>query len=323
MAAIDLFSLEPQKLSRDLKGIYLQLYGAEKCGKTSLAAQFEKALICAFEPGSNALNNVYVQPVKTWADFKKLVRQLNDDRCREKFDYIVLDIVDIAYDLCQKYICIQNDIETINQIPWGGGFKMVDDEFYDTIREIMFAGYGIIFISHETEREMTRDSGETYTKMVPSPAKRCAKIVNGLVDVIGYLKNVNYVDENGQPQSHRYIYLRDSDNFLAGSRFQPIEPRIEMSYESLSNAILDAIEKTATTDGTEVTNMPNPFAEPDFDSLISEAKLLWGKVIQKEKQPEATAILEEVFGKPTKFSEILPEDVSKLNQAISQIKSIL
>lgn len=51
MANIDLFSLEPQVLSRDLTGIYIELYGAEKCGKTSLAAQFDKALICAFEPG--------------------------------------------------------------------------------------------------------------------------------------------------------------------------------------------------------------------------------------------------------------------------------
>ena len=61
----------------------------------------------------------------------------------------------------------------------------------------------------------------------------------------------------------------------------------------------------------------------DFDILMDEAKMLWGKVIQRDKNPEAQEILKNIFGKPTKFSEILPEDVEKLNQAIIEIKDIL
>ena len=45
--AIDIFSIEPNKISRDLKGKYVLVYGKEKVGKTSLAALFPKALICA------------------------------------------------------------------------------------------------------------------------------------------------------------------------------------------------------------------------------------------------------------------------------------
>jgi hypothetical protein len=36
---------------------------------------------------------------------------------------------------------------------------------------------------------------------------------------------------------------------------------------------------------------------------------------------EVSKILEEVFGKPTKFSEILPQDVEKLHQALNEIKT--
>lgn len=269
------------------------------------------------------MNNVYVQPTQTWSDWLKLVRQLKDERAKAKYKYIVIDTVDIAYNLCTNWVCSEQGVEKVSQIPYGAGYQMIDDAFYNSLRDIMFSGYGIIFISHETEREQTRDSGETYSKMVPSPAKRCAKIVNGLVDVIGYLKNINYVDEQGNVKSHRYIYLRDSDNFLAGSRFQPIEPRIEMSYEALSTAILDAIEKTAERDGTEVSDRPNPFSVPDFDVLMEDAKTLWGQVVQQSKVPQANEILTSIFGKPTKFSEILPADVSKLSQAITEIKSIL
>jgi len=42
---IDLLSLEPQRISRDLKGKYILLYGLPGVGKTSLASEFKKVLI--------------------------------------------------------------------------------------------------------------------------------------------------------------------------------------------------------------------------------------------------------------------------------------
>lgn len=56
---------------------------------------------------------------------------------------------------------------------------------------------------------------------------------------------------------------------------------------------------------------------------MEDAKLLWGKVVQAEKMEEASKILEDEFGKPTRFSEILPEQVDKLNVVIQRIKDIL
>ena len=48
---IDLMALEPQKISKDLKGKYILLYGEEKVGKTTIASKFPKVLIAAFEMG--------------------------------------------------------------------------------------------------------------------------------------------------------------------------------------------------------------------------------------------------------------------------------
>lgn len=56
--------------------------------------------------GTNALNNVYVQPAKTWNDWKTIVSQLiKKAEVREKFDSVAIDTVDSAWDLCVKYIC--------------------------------------------------------------------------------------------------------------------------------------------------------------------------------------------------------------------------
>lgn len=81
-------------------------YGLPGIGKTSLGALFPKSLIIGFEMGTNGLNNVYVAPVKTWNDWKNLAGQLlRKKELLEKFETIVMDTADSAWDLCVKYIC--------------------------------------------------------------------------------------------------------------------------------------------------------------------------------------------------------------------------
>ena len=49
--AINLLSLQPHKVSRDLSGYITFVYGRPKTGKTTLASQAEKALLLATEKG--------------------------------------------------------------------------------------------------------------------------------------------------------------------------------------------------------------------------------------------------------------------------------
>jgi hypothetical protein len=56
MATIDIFSLEPSVISRDLKGKYIAIYGREKVGKSTFGAHLPRALFCNFEVGTNFLS---------------------------------------------------------------------------------------------------------------------------------------------------------------------------------------------------------------------------------------------------------------------------
>lgn len=318
--AINLLNLEPQKISKNLKGKFITLYGSEKVGKTTIASKFKNVLIAAFEMGTNALDNVYVQPIKTWSDWKQMIRQLTREKTlQDKFDTIALDVVDIAYDLCSKYICNENGVEKINEIPYGQGYALVDKEFETSLRDLQFAGYGLLFISHETDRTLIDDKGEEYTKIVPSMSKRCGKIVNGMVDIIGYLRNVTTRNEDGTTTNKRYIYLQGDDRFLAGSRFQPIPTRIEMSYENLIEAIYDAIDKTAAGNNSAPTEENNPFTTRTYDDLMDEAQSIWIKLANEKKTDLALSILEDVFGKPTKFSDIKEEELDKFQEVLFRI----
>lgn len=98
----------------------MMFYSLPGVGKTSLAAKFDKVLIAGFEQGTNALNNVYVQPIKTWQDWKTVVNQLcRKSELQEKFNVIAVDTADESWNLCTRWVCNQNGVSTLGDIPWG------------------------------------------------------------------------------------------------------------------------------------------------------------------------------------------------------------
>lgn len=98
---IDILSIKPSVISRDLRGKYVLLYGKAKSGKTTAACSFPKALLCAFERGYNAIGGVMAQDIIRWSDFKLVLRQLEKPEAREMFETIIIDTVSIAWDLCE------------------------------------------------------------------------------------------------------------------------------------------------------------------------------------------------------------------------------
>ena len=90
-----------------------------KLGKTSFAAQIDKNLILATELGTNAIDNLNVVPILKWTDIKTVLRQLRDPRAREMYNTITFDTISIAADLAEKYICSQQGVEQIRDVPFG------------------------------------------------------------------------------------------------------------------------------------------------------------------------------------------------------------
>ena len=185
--AIDLLNLQPTVISRDLKGKYILIYGKPKTGKTTLASKFPKNLLLAFEKGYNAIDNIYVQDINNWSEFKQVLRQLKRPEVQEQYHTITIDTTTIAYEMCENYICQQNAVQSISEIPWGGGYAATKKEFESCLRQITMMGYGLVLISHiETRKEKSADDTEIEI-LAPSMPKRCYEVVNQIVDIIGYI----------------------------------------------------------------------------------------------------------------------------------------
>ena len=90
---IDLLKIQPHKISRDLSGYMVYVYGAAGTGKTTLCSEFPDVLLLAMEKGYNALGGILVQDITSWADLKQVLRELKKPEVKEKFKTIAIDTV--------------------------------------------------------------------------------------------------------------------------------------------------------------------------------------------------------------------------------------
>ena len=89
--AIDILAIQPTVISRDLRGKYVLIYGKPKCGKTTAAVQFPRALLCGFEKGYNAIGGVKPVDISKWAEFKLVLRQLEKPEAKAMYDTVTID----------------------------------------------------------------------------------------------------------------------------------------------------------------------------------------------------------------------------------------
>lgn len=321
--AIDILNIQPSVISRDLRGKYVLLYGKPKAGKTTAAASFPHSLLVAFERGYNALGGVRAVDITKWSEFKTVLRQLEKPEARQMYETIVIDTISIAWEYCEQHICIQNGVQKISDIPWGGGYSACKKEFESALRKITMLGYGLVLISHSTNRiEKTADGSEIEI-ISPEMPKRAAEICNGLVDIIGYIGG-----EYEDGQFVRYLYTRETPTLFAGSRFKYLAPKIKFGYEELVNAIADAINMAERQDGVKVVDKADltPVAEKlNFAEVRAQAQELWTRLVAEDEE-NANIILkkiEMIMGHRMKLSEFTEDQVDLMSLAVAEMKDML
>ena len=330
--AIDIFSVEPHKVSRSLEGYTVMFYGEPKTGKTSTAAKFPKSLLLAFEAGYLTLGGIKALPINKWSEFKQVLKQLKDPNAHEIYSNIILDTSDIAYNLCEKYICNQEGVSNISDLPFGRGYAMASQEFDECLRSIPQMGYGLVIISHSQDKTFTDENGREYNQIVPTLGNRPRLIVDRMSDIIGYAHPVE--EEDGR--THTVLYMRGTPRFVAGSRFKYTPDSIDFTYDNLVNAINDAIDKQAEEDnGKYVTNEKTDAHKveetPDFDSLVKEFKSLTSKIQKSVDKtefkevwvPKITEITDKYLGIGKKVNDCTTKQSEQIVLILDDLKDLL
>ena len=321
--AINLLNIQPHKVSRDLSGYLTYLYGIPKVGKTTFGSQLPGALILAFERRYNSLPGVMAQDITSWGELRQVMRELKKPEVHEVYKSIIIDTVDVAATMCEKYICNQLGIENIGDGGWtNNGWSKYKKEFEDTFRSMAQLGYAILFISHSADKTFTRKDGTTYNQLVPTCQRSVNEIVKGMADIYACADIVN---------GERKLILRSLDGTVdCGCRFKYIDPEIPFSYQSLVDALNRAIDKEAgETGGQFVTNerhVENIAPSYDYDALMAEFQTLAGELTAKNGAfygPKIVQIIDKYLGKGKKITDTTPDQAEFVYLIVSEIKEDL
>lgn len=294
-------NIKANKVPTSLSGNIL-IYGSPKMGKTSIAYNLykEKALFCAYERGYLFIDGIMAMDITKPSDMQKLVRELKNDN-KQTFDTIVFDVVDIFAKMYETYTCQLNGVDELSKIAWGGGWAKWESECEKVILELEKVGYNIVYISHATSKTMVKyneDGKEVeYEKMMPTCPKRILNLIAKRCDHIFYIDQENV---NGKPV--RYLYTRDCEHHMAGSRVKNLPTRILLDADTIKKEIKKAVESEENTTDEEV--MPVVVNKVDFETLKEEVTNLVMNYFYDEHMNIVTNITDEVLGLGVKVNDL-------------------
>lgn len=324
-----LLDIQPHKVSRDLKGYCVVLYGEIKTGKTTTATRFPKHALLAFEKGYNAIPGAMALPINSWGEFKKELRTLKKPAAKERFETIIVDTADIAYEYCEKYIASQQGVQTIKDVEWGQGYGLVEREFDGAMRDIVKMGYGLVLISHSTDKVFKDENGEEYNQITTTLDKRGHKVVSRMADILGFIKNMDGTEDY---EPHVRMFMRGTPRYVAGSRFEHIVPSIEFNYENLVNAIGDAVDELEKEYGVEsvVDVGENLYEEKEreltFDELQKELAETIVKLLEEDPdywKPHIAQIAEANLGTGKKIQDATPMQYEMVEMCLLDVRELI
>lgn len=328
---LDLLNIQPHQVSRDLRGYSVFFYGEPKSGKTTIATKFPRHLLLAFEKGYNAIPGAMAQPINTWNEFRKVLRQLKDPKVKEIYETVIIDTADIAYDLCEKYILANQGVDKVGDIPFGQGYNLIAKEFDECLRSIVQMDYGVVLISHAVDKVFKDEQNNEYNQIVPTLGNKPRNIVSRMCDIIGYSRSI----ENADGTTTTKLFMRGTPRYVAGSRFKYTPDVIDFTYQSLVDAICDAIDKQVEEDGIEYfteerNNIHNIVVqELDFDETLKEFNDIVNDLLERYPeefpsywQPRITEIVEKYLGKGMKVSQCSRAQVEALDLIVTELRDI-
>jgi hypothetical protein len=324
---MNLLDIKPNIVSKGVKGKYFLFYGDPSTRKTTVASQFPKALLLATEIGYSMIPGVHAAPVKSWAEFRDIVRQLKGAEVQAAYETIVIDTVGLLTDMCMKYICDKNGVAELSEVPWGGGWTQFKKEFRTQINTVAQLGYGVVFIAHADVKK-DNETGK-ITSALPMMDKKPRESVIALVDFIFFLQKET--KDNTEKDVTVYAYSK-LPSIETKTRARHLSPRFEFNFENLEAEIVKAIEAhevngnassliTNEVVNLHVQNVSMPFDELRAATLDIARELTTHELpdVVSQATHQITAIM-----KGVRISEATPahyDSLETLKEALYEIKA--
>lgn len=209
-------NIPPSKLS----DYTLLIYGRKKAGKTSLCSKMPNPFFISTEPGTKALR-VRAANVKTFKDILSILTQLEAKfKAGEKYcDTLVWDTIDLVYEMAFDHVCKTKMINhPSEEKDYGQTWREISSEFRSAVLRSLRLGCGVVFLSHDTEKEVEVPDGldedgtpkvKAVMRRTPTMVAKALNEIEGLVDVIGFYE---------YDGARRCLHIAGREDLVAGCR---------------------------------------------------------------------------------------------------------
>tara|TARA_R110000796_G_scaffold48068_5_gene115429 strand:- start:82 stop:915 length:834 start_codon:yes stop_codon:yes gene_type:complete len=198
----------------------LLLFGAPKCGKTTIVSELKDCLIIDMEQGSSYVDGMIVN-VDNLADYSALLASLKDAKDanggKVPYNKICLDTttaleeisLSLAVKLYQKTSMGANFTGTdVRTLPNGAGYLYTRQAFFKMLKPLELYCETLIMIGHVKEKDVSKGS-DSFTEKSINLTGRTKDILCSWCDAIGLV----YREEN-----KTIIDFAPSDALIVGSR---------------------------------------------------------------------------------------------------------
>ena len=201
------------------------IYGRAKIGKSTLCSKFESPLFLATEAGLNhlAVHKVNILSWKTFLDVCSEIAQKKHDR-----KTIVIDTIDNLVVLCSEYICKENGISHVSELPMGKGWHLVTSELNRTLIKLSGLPYGLVMVSH-CDIETIETKTKKYNRFTISIGGKNKNIFLNMSDMILFVDSVM----NKDGEEVRCIRTKPSMNYEAGDRTGKLPELLKLDYNEI------------------------------------------------------------------------------------------
>ncbi len=319
-------NIKVTRVSEDMRGKIIIIYGDNDTGKTSQASKFsDSVLYLPLAEGLNAVNGAMAITITSWGDLtrysKKLTTKQYKDYLKNKEAVLCIDELEKIGSYAKEYLQNKYGVADIGKANNGfGAWGEYESIVWSWFKSLTSIGWTIIGLGHPSYDKDT----DFYDLQGDW---RATKPIKDAADLVVYLQP-NGTDANGIPIPST-AYLRRTDFCFARCRFDKIVPCLEeFTAQGLREIFVQAIREKNKEDGVDNATFEEQFSVSDkkeipFEEIVEGIKKYAKELESQGKIDIFYDILDQHLGEDNTFPNCSPRQKDNLLSVYYELKETL
>lgn len=209
------------------------LYGTEKIGKSTFAANAPNCIFLGAESGTAELDVARFPTAETWQQLFDAIEVLKTSE--HAYQTLAVDTLDWIEPLCHQAACVENKKKSIEDFGYGKGYIVALEYWRRLLSELESLQSArkihVILLAHAVVKTFKNPEGDDYERYNLKIHEKASGLIKEWVKIVGFAnhetiavpkgdqgKRAKGVDLASNPNT-RYLYLERRAAYDAGNRF--------------------------------------------------------------------------------------------------------